>query len=94
MALIIKPVTYAMEVYANTKGRRQEFEADQEAVRNGYGRQLEGTLKRAARDELENVNPHPVIEALEYDHPSLANRVRTLREEEEKLTENDYEKSS
>lgn len=80
LGVVVKPLSYAIGVYQNCRSRFEEYEADREAVRNGYGRELEETLKRAERDVLMNVNPHPVIEFLEYDHPGLANRVIAMRE--------------
>lgn len=80
LGTVMRPFAYAIGVYSNCKSRSEEYEADREAVRNGYGLELEETLKRVERDELMNVNPHPVIEFLEYDHPGLANRVTAMRE--------------
>ena len=79
LGAVIRPVTYAFEVFMHCKGRAEEYEADREAVRNGYARELEETLKRVNGDELMTVNPHPVIEFLEYDHPGLVNRVTAMR---------------
>lgn len=74
-------ITAPIEVYNNCKSRAREYRADQEAVMQGLGQQLVDMLKGAERKVLANVNPHPVIEFLEYDHPGLARRVSAIQGE-------------
>lgn len=69
----------ALKVFANCESRAREYSADQEAVRQGLGQQLIDMLKDAERDALMNVNPHPVVEFLEYDHPGLARRIAAIK---------------
>ena len=80
LGVAITPLIYATMVFRNCAARTREYRADREAVRLGYGRELEESLKRVARDELQDVNPHPVIEFLGYNHPGLANRVSAIRQ--------------
>lgn len=80
LGIVSKPFYCAVQVYSNCMARLEEYEADCEAVRNGYEYELEETLKHLERDELMTVNPHPLIEFLEYDHPGLANRIAAMRE--------------
>ena len=40
------------------------------------------TFKRLSNDELVNVNPHPIIEFLEYNHPGMYQRIKAIREAE------------
>ena len=72
------PVALILNALSNWYERKLEYEADQEAVKAGHGDDLANMLKRAYRDELCNINPHPFIEALEYDHPGLANRLTAI----------------
>lgn len=75
---IIKPLMLLYGIFMKYKSRFEEYEADGEAVKNGYGRELITTFKRLSSDELVNVNPHPVIEFLEYDHPGMYNRIKAI----------------
>ena len=75
VSIVTYPFTVALSAVSNGYQRKREYEADQEAVRVGHGEDLVNLLKKASRDELCNINPHPFIEMLEYDHPGLANRV-------------------
>ena len=76
------PVSHAVGIFENFRSRREEYEADREAVRNGYGEALIATFKQVSSDELVNVDPHPVIEFLEYDHPGMYRRIKAIREAE------------
>lgn len=69
----------AIGIFGNCQSRHREYNADQEAVRQGLGQQLITMLKDAEGKALMNVNPHPVVEFLEYDHPGLANRISAIR---------------
>ena len=37
------------------------------------------TFKKMGSDELIDVNPAPILEFLEDDHPSIVSRIRTIR---------------
>lgn len=79
-ASILTPVGKAISIFRNYRSRLEEHEADREAVRNGYGEALIRTFKKLSSDELVNVNPHPLIEFLEYDHPGMYQRIKAIRE--------------
>ncbi len=78
VALAFGPVLTLINAVSNSLQRKNEYEADREAVRVGYGSDLAEMFKKAARDELINVNPHHVIETLEYGHPGTANRLAAI----------------
>lgn len=79
-ASILTPVGKAISIFRNYRSRQEEHEADREAIRNGYGEALIRTFKKLSSDELVNVNPHPLIEFLEYDHPGMYQRIKAIRE--------------
>ncbi len=74
------PIFDISEIFNNYRSRQEEHEADREAVKNGYGDALIATFKRMGSDELINVNPHPVIEFLDYDHPGMYQRIRAIKQ--------------
>lgn len=74
------PAATAISIWHNFRSRREEKEADMEAVRNGYGAELIATFKRLSRDQLVDVNPDPTVEALTYDHPGMAARIAYIEE--------------
>lgn len=75
----LEPVSAVFDLYNNWRSRADEYEADLEAVRAGYGEDLIHTFKQLSADELVNVNPHPVVELLTYDHPGMYHRIRAIR---------------
>lgn len=77
---VLTPATRLIGILNNYRSRREEYEADREAVKNGYSEELIATFKRLSSDELVNVNPHPAIEFLEYDHPGMYHRIKAIRE--------------
>lgn len=78
LGYVIYPIGIALSAWQNFRSRREEKEADMEAVKNGYGQELINTFKRLSSDELIDVNPHPFIEAATYDHPGMATRIRYI----------------
>ena len=76
---VITPIMYLFGIYRNYNIRRQEYEADEEAVKNGYGEVLISTFKKLSSDQLINVYPSPIIEFLEYDHPGMYQRIKAMR---------------
>lgn len=85
-ALLFGPISLLLFIPKNFVERQHEYEADRNAVREGYGADLAKTLKDSYREELAGVNPHPLIEILEYDHPALPKRLRAIYEEMDAAT--------
>ena len=75
---IYKPVSFLSHIFNSYVSRTEEYEADREAVKNGYGEALIRTFKNLSSDELINVYPHPVVEFIEYDHPGMYQRIKAI----------------
>ncbi|MDO4466587.1 MAG: M48 family metalloprotease [Bacillota bacterium] len=76
---VLEPFMFLFSIYNNYVVRREEYEADQNAVKEGYGEDLIRLFKNLSRDELVDVNPHPFIECLEYNHPGMYRRILGLK---------------
>ena len=59
-------------------GRRFEYRADAMAVEAGYGSDMISALTKLSRDNLSDLNPHPVIVALEHSHPTISQRFAAI----------------
>ncbi|SUO04017.1 Peptidase family M48 [Faecalicoccus pleomorphus] len=81
---LFKPILFILNLYRNYVSCKEENEADNNAVQHGYGNALIQTFKTISTDELIDVNPHPIIEFLEYDHPGMYRRISTILKEEKK----------
>ena len=82
---LFMPVIHLAEMLFKLRSRKEECEADLEAVRNGYGQALAANFKRLIKDELIDVNPHPFIEFLEFDHPGMYRRIHAINEAERRM---------
>ncbi len=72
---LIQPLTgMAMNAYS----RHAEYRADAQAVKEGYGADLTGGLKKLARENFSNLAPSPALVVLEYSHPPLSQRIAAV----------------
>ncbi len=78
MMTFFEPVSMVLSVYFNAISRREEKEADMNAVKEGYGRELIDTFKKISDDELVDLNPPRIVEVLKYDHPSMVHRIEYI----------------
>ena len=82
---LLEPLMFLFSLYGNFVSRKEEYEADFNAVKEGYGEALIRTFKQLSSDELIDVNPPDLIELIEFDHPGMYHRIKAIREEEVKL---------
>lgn len=80
MGLATRPIAYLCEIPTNYVSRKHELEADANAVAEGYGKDLIEYFKASSKKELRNVNPHPLVEFLEFSHPALPKRLRAIED--------------
>lgn len=80
LSVFISPIMYITSIYMNYVSRREEFEADDQAIKNGYGEELMTTFKRISSDELIDVYPADFIEYTTYDHPGMYHRIQHIQE--------------
>lgn len=62
----------------NWYSRKAEYRADEQAVKEGYGKELISALKKLARQNLSDLAPSPLIVKLEYSHPTLSQRIEAI----------------
>lgn len=75
-----KPFLFLWQLFRNYVSCQEEQEADFNSVDHGYGSALIQTFKKLSSDELIDINPHPLIELLEYDHPGMNKRISYILE--------------
>lgn len=64
---------------ASAFGRPMEIRADALAADYGYGEAIISFFKKIAQKELGDLNPHPVLIALEDEHPPIHKRIEAIR---------------
>lgn len=87
IAILLKPITLLISIFTNYVSRIEEYEADDNAVKEGYGEALIRTFKTLSSDELVDVNPAPIIEFLEFDHPGMYNRIHHIHQKMHSLSQ-------
>lgn len=86
---LFTPFGALISIYHNWRSRKEEYEADDNAIKEGYGKELISTFKQISYDEFVDVNPSPITEFLEYDHPGMYARIRHIEEGMKKGEKND-----
>jgi STE24 endopeptidase len=77
--IVLAPVELLLAILLHAWSRRRERAADRFAVATtGDGPALARALAHLAADSLANPTPHPLTVWLEYSHPPVLERVRTL----------------
>ena len=84
LSTITWPVTIPFNTFLNSISRKHEYEADAFAAEEGYGETLVSALKRLMNEALAEINPHPWIVVTEYSHPTLAQRIDSIRKHEKR----------
>ena len=62
--------------------RRAEYRADAHAVKEGYGEAQISALKKLSRQNFGDLSPSPLLVALTYSHPTLAQRFEAIKKAE------------
>ena len=72
------PLEMVLNAISNYISRGHERQADAFAASEGYGQSLISALKRLNKEALSEINPHPLVVALEYSHPTLSQRIEAI----------------
>ncbi len=67
-----------MGILTSYLSKKAEYRADEQAVKEGYGDYLVSALKVLFRENLGDLNPHPLIVLLSYSHPTLLQMVEHI----------------
>lgn len=79
LTILLAPVELVLSVVLHAWSRRNERAADRFALETtADGPALARGLKRLSADSLANLTPHPLTVWLEYSHPPVLERIRTL----------------
>ena len=75
---ILSIVTQLIMIPFNAMARYFERRADSFACELGYGDDLVSALRKLVKDSLSNMNPHPTVVKLTYNHPPLHERIELI----------------
>ena len=75
---VLSIVTQLIMIPFNALSCHFERRADTFASELGYGDDLISALRKLVKDSLSNMNPHPVVVKLTYNHPPLHERIELI----------------
>ena len=75
---VLSIVTQLIMIPFNAMSCYFERRADTFAAELGYGDELISALRKLVKDSLSNMNPHPVVVKLTYNHPPLHERIELI----------------
>ena len=75
---ILSIVTSLIMIPFNYMSRKFERRADSLAYELGYGDDLISGLRKLHKDSLSDMNPHPTVVKLTYNHPPLHERIELI----------------
>lgn len=77
---LYSPISLVLSVISSIMSRRHEFEADKYAVTTYKKPEaMIKALKKLSVDNLSNLTPHPLKVFLEYSHPPVIERIKTIK---------------
>jgi STE24 endopeptidase len=76
---LFSPISTLIGVLFNIFSRKNEYEADKFAKDTFKAEPLINGLKNLSVDSLSNINPHPLYVFINHSHPSLAQRIESLK---------------
>ena len=81
---ILSIVTSLIMIPFNYMSRKFERRADSLAYELGYGDDLISGLRKLHKDSLSDMNPHPTVVKLTYNHPPLHERIELIESKKNK----------
>ena len=75
---VLSIVTQLIMIPFNALSCHFERRADTFASELGYGDDLISALRKLVKDSLSNMNPHPIVVKLTYNHPPLHERIELI----------------
>lgn len=77
--ILYSPISTLIGLIGNIISRKNEYEADEYAVKTYGGAPLISALKKMSGDHLSNLTPHPAYTFLHYSHPPLLQRILAMK---------------
>ena len=81
---LLQPV---INLIINAFSRSNEYAADRQAVKEGYGEAMISAFKKLAKDNFAHLAPSKINVVLEYSHPPISDRVDAVNRELAKQAE-------
>ena len=78
--MLYSPIDFIIGMFTQMISRKHELEADRFSVTTtGNPKAMIAALKRLTVDNLSNLLPHPFYVFLNYSHPPVLDRIKTIQ---------------
>ncbi|HKM42800.1 MAG TPA: M48 family metallopeptidase [Limnochordia bacterium] len=77
-SILLEPISLLLGIPLNLLSRKAEYKADAFASEHTDASWLASALKTLSRENLSNLNPHPLSVRLYYSHPPMSDRIGAL----------------
>jgi STE24 endopeptidase len=81
-SLLYTPLEMILSIYMKMISRKNEYEADEFASATFKSEPMISALKTLSKDNLSNLTPHPFYVFLNYSHPTVLQRIQSIRKSE------------
>ncbi|MDR2956534.1 MAG: M48 family metallopeptidase [Prevotella sp.] len=78
-SVLFTPVSLILGIFSSIFSRKNEYQADAYAASFGLAEPLISGLKKLSVNSLSNLNPDPLYVFFYYSHPTLLQRIESLR---------------
>lgn len=78
MTILLSPIGLIISSFTNYISRKMEYKADAFAAKHSSKEAMSGALKKLATENFANLTPHPLYEALNYNHPNISKRLEAI----------------
>lgn len=80
-AILFEPISILIGIPQNALSRKAEYKADAFSKSKMSGKAMISALKVLSREDLVNLNPHPLAVLLYYSHPPMKDRIEAIEKE-------------
>ena len=78
-SILYEPISFIIGILTSLMSRKNEYQADRFAAMHSNSDDLISALKKLSSSSLSNLTPHPLYVFLKYSHPTLLQRVNSLK---------------
>jgi STE24 endopeptidase len=78
-SLLYTPLEFILSIFMNMISRKNEYEADAFASSTFKREPMISALKKLSKDNLSNLTPDPFYVFLNYSHPTVLQRIQSIR---------------
>ena len=76
--ILYSPISTVLGIGMNMLSRKFEYQADAFVKKHGISEHLISSLKKISSKSLSNLTPHPAVVFINYSHPTLLQRIKSL----------------